>query len=102
MGWVRIGDASDIGEGEVSAFAVGERSIAVANIEGDLQAFDDMCSHKRCSLAEGELDGTTISCPCHGAAFDVLTGEVLNGPATEPIDVFEVRIEGGSIEVAVD
>lgn len=102
MGWVKVGDAGEIGEGEVSSFSVGERTIAIANIEGDLQAFDDICSHRRCSLSEGQLDGTTIACPCHGAAFDVQTGEVLVGPATEPIDVFEVRVEGGAIEVAVD
>lgn len=102
MGWTRIADANEVGEGQVVAFTAGEREIAVANVGGDLIAFDDICSHRRCSLSEGGLDGTTITCPCHGAAFDVQTGEVLTGPATEPIDVFEVRVEAGGIEVVLD
>lgn len=102
MAWVRVADEGGISEGQVVATPAGERTIAVANIEGDLVAFEDQCSHRRCSLSEGELDGTVIACPCHGATFDVLTGDVLNGPATEPIDVFEVRVEAGAIEVRVD
>lgn len=102
MGWVRVADEGEIGEGQVLAFPAGERTIAIANIEGDLVAFDDQCSHRRCSLAEGDLDVAAIVCPCHGATFDVLTGEVLTGPATEPIDVFEVRVEAGAVEVRVD
>ena len=102
MGWTRVADAAEVAEGQVVAFTVAERQVAVANVGGDLVAFEDTCSHRRCSLSEGGIDGTTITCPCHGAAFDVQTGEVLTGPATEPIDVFEVRVEAGGIEVAVD
>lgn len=102
MGWIRVADEGGIAEGQVVALPAGERTVAVANIEGDLVAFEDQCSHRRCSLAEGELDGTVIACPCHGATFDVLTGDVLTGPATEPIDVFEVRVEGGGVEIRVD
>jgi 3-phenylpropionate/trans-cinnamate dioxygenase ferredoxin subunit len=102
MEWTKVADAGEVAEGQVATFTVGERQIAVANVGGDLVAFEDTCSHRRCALSEGPLDGTTITCPCHGASFDVQTGDVLTGPATEPIDVFEVRVEGGGIEVAVD
>jgi len=47
------------------------------------------------------LDATVIECPCHGSRFDVITGEVVDGPAIEPIDVFEVREEGGELQVSV-
>jgi Ferredoxin subunits of nitrite reductase and ring-hydroxylating dioxygenases len=66
--WVKVGSAGSVPEGEVTAFGVGERQVAVANVEGDLHAFDDVCTHQQCSLAEGELDGTTIECPVTAAS----------------------------------
>jgi nitrite reductase/ring-hydroxylating ferredoxin subunit len=49
----------------------------------------------------GEIDGTSITCECHGSMFDMVTGEVLEGPATEPIATYPVRDEGGDIQVEV-
>lgn len=99
--WVKAG-AGEIGEGEITAVSVGDRMLAIANVGGNLHAFDDVCTHKQCSLAEGELDGLVIQCPCHGSQFDITSGEVVNGPATEPIDVFEVREEGGELLVSLE
>jgi nitrite reductase/ring-hydroxylating ferredoxin subunit len=99
--WVKVG-AGDVGEGEVTAFPAGDRTVAIANVGGNLHAFDDVCTHQHCSLAEGELDGLVIECPCHGSQFDITSGEVVNGPATEPIDVFEVREDGGELLVALE
>ncbi|HLA93709.1 MAG TPA: non-heme iron oxygenase ferredoxin subunit [Actinomycetota bacterium] len=96
---MKIGSASEVGEGEVLSFSVGARQVAVANVEGDLHGFDDWCSHQQCSLAEGDLDGAIVECPCHGSLFDVITGEAVQGPASDPIDVFEVREEDGELEV---
>lgn len=100
--WVRVGSAGEIGDGEVNSYSVGDRQISVANVEGDLHAFDDVCTHQQCSLAEGDLDGTIIECPCHGSRFDVTTGEAVTGPATEPVDVFEVREQDGELQVLMD
>ena len=99
--WVKVGPAGSVPEGEVTAFGVGERQVAVANVEGDLHAFDDVCTHLQCSLAEGELDGTTIECPCHGSQFDVTSGEAIGGPAVDPVDVFETKVEDGELKVLV-
>ena len=98
--WVKVG--AEIGEGEITAVSVGDRMLAIANVGGNLHAFDDVCTHKQCSLAEGELDGLVIQCPCHGSQFDITSGEVVNGPAMEPIDVFEVREEGGELLVSLE
>lgn len=100
--WVRVGPAGDVAEGEMSSYSVGDRTIAVANIEGDLHAFDDICTHQQCALSEGDLDGTIVECPCHGSQYDLMTGEVVRGPAPEPIDLFEVHEEGDALEVAID
>ena len=97
--WVRVGSTGEVAEGEILSFSVGERQIAVANVEGDLHALDDWCSHQQCSLAEGYLDGTIVECPCHGSQFDVTTGEAVQGPATDPVDVFEMREEDGELQV---
>jgi nitrite reductase/ring-hydroxylating ferredoxin subunit len=86
-------------EGEMAVFEVGGQKVAVANVEGSFHAFGDICTHQQCSLADGELDGKTVTCPCHGSQFDVTTGAVLNPPATQPVPVFPLRIEGDEIKV---
>ena len=100
--WVKVGSAGELGDGEMNSFTAGTRQVAIANIEGDLHAWDDVCTHQQCSLAEGDLDGTIVECPCHGSQFDVTTGEAVTGPATEPVDVFEVREEDGELRVLVE
>ena len=65
-----------------------------------LHAFSDICTHRQCNLSlGGEIDGSTIECECHGSVFDMTTGEVLNGPATEPIATFPVSDEGGDLKI---
>jgi nitrite reductase/ring-hydroxylating ferredoxin subunit len=97
--WVDVGSSGELGDGEMNSYTAGVRQVAIANIEGDIHAWDDTCTHQGCSLAEGELDGTIVECPCHGSQFDILTGEAVQGPATEPVDVFEVREAEGQLQV---
>lgn len=99
--FVEVGAAADLEEGEMARFDLAGNPVAVANVGGILYAFDDICSHRGCSLSEGELDDTSVICPCHGGGFDVTTGEVIQGPPTSPIRVYEARVEGDSLEVAV-
>lgn len=74
--------------------------IAVARLDdGSWAAFDNVCTHEECPLAEGDLDGDRIICYCHSSAFDVRTGEVLDGPAEEPLRVYETRVERGELEL---
>ena len=81
-------------------FDVHGTEITVAHVEGTFHAFDDTCTHLGCSLAEGDLEETTVICPCHGSEFDVRSGEVLQGPAREPLVTYETRVEEGYLEVA--
>ena len=97
--FVTVGKVADVPEGEMRAYDVGERMVAVANVDGDLWGFDDVCTHRGCSLAEGELEGNIVICSCHGSEFDVTSGEVLGGPATEDVDTFEVKAEGDDLQV---
>jgi nitrite reductase/ring-hydroxylating ferredoxin subunit len=75
--------------------------IAVAVVDGTYYAFSDICTHLRCSLSEGELNGTTLTCICHGSRFDVSTGDVLRGPAQRPVEVYALRVQGEDLVVDV-
>jgi nitrite reductase/ring-hydroxylating ferredoxin subunit len=96
---VRIENARDIASGEMRVFDVAGTKVNIASVGGQLHAFDDTCTHKACSLAKGKLDGTTVTCPCHGSQFDVTTGEVLRGPAQQAVRSRLVQIEGESLLV---
>jgi nitrite reductase/ring-hydroxylating ferredoxin subunit len=100
--FVAVCKADDLGDGEMTVVEAGGVKIAVANLDGALYAFDDGCTHRACSLAEGDLEESSVVCPCHGGAFDLESGEVVGGPPTEPIHTYEVRVEGGMIEVCLD
>jgi nitrite reductase/ring-hydroxylating ferredoxin subunit len=73
--------------------------VTVANANGDLYAFDDRCTHMGCSLANGELNGTTVTCPCHGSKFDVTSGAVIRGPAAHPVRSHAVKVESEDLLV---
>jgi nitrite reductase/ring-hydroxylating ferredoxin subunit len=88
--------------GTLVSFGVDGERIAVANVDGTLYAFGDLCPHRQCSLADGALVDAIVTCPCHGSQFDVRTGERLRGPAVRAISVFPVRHEDGEIEVEVE
>jgi len=77
--------------------------ISIARIANRLYAFDDLCTCGReaCPLSGGLLTGTTIMCQCHGSRFDVATGAVINGPANEPLNLYEVQEVEGNIQVRV-
>jgi nitrite reductase/ring-hydroxylating ferredoxin subunit len=89
----------ELGDRELAAFPVTGKRIAIAKVDDAFYAFGDTCTHQGCSLAQGELDGTTVTCPCHGSEFDVTTGEVLRGPAREPVQSYPVRVEDGLLRV---
>jgi uncharacterized protein YbjT (DUF2867 family)/nitrite reductase/ring-hydroxylating ferredoxin subunit len=82
--------ASDVPAG--SALLVGEA--AVFNIGGSLCATQAKCTHRQGPLNEGKVDGSTVTCPWHGSQFNVCTGEVLGGPATEPLQTYRVIVDG--------
>jgi nitrite reductase/ring-hydroxylating ferredoxin subunit len=87
---------SDVPPG--SATQVGD--IAVFNVGGKFCATQAKCPHRGGLLSPGKLDGSTITCPLHGSQFNVCSGEVLRGPAIDPLLTYRVVVEGdvGRIE----
>jgi nitrite reductase/ring-hydroxylating ferredoxin subunit len=78
-----------------------KRRISVARVGERLYAFDDLCtcSGQPCPLSGGLLTGTTLMCQCHGSRFDITTGAVINGPATEALRVYEVQEVDGATQI---
>jgi nitrite reductase/ring-hydroxylating ferredoxin subunit len=99
--FVAVGRADDLSEGKMRAFDVQDTQIAVANVGGTFYAFGDTCTHMECSLAEGDLEETTVICPCHGSEFDVTSGEVLAPPARESVGSYETQVVGENLEIKV-
>ncbi len=99
--YVSVGRASDFEEGEMRLCDVEGQPITVARTPDGYFAFDDTCTHELCSLSEGELDGTTVICPCHDGEFDVKTGGVLDGPPEEPVNVYAVLVDGDDLQVEI-
>ena len=94
-----VGRADEVAEGQIRAFEVAGQQIAVARTDGSMHAFSDICTHRGCSLSTGDLEGTEIECECHGSVFDITSGAVVNGPATEPIATFSLREDGGDLQI---
>ena len=81
---------------------VGEHRIAMFRIEDEVFAIGDRCSHAEASLAEGEIWDHTVECPRHGSEFDLRTGEPGALPATQPVPVYPVSIEDGTVYLEVE
>ena len=96
---IKVGSAKDIAVGQMRVFDVEGTKVNVANSDGHFYAFDDACTHTRCSLAKGTLVGTTVTCACHGSQFDVTSGAVLRGPAQRPERSRQVQVEGDNLLV---
>ena len=100
--FLTVGAADAVAEGSATAFEVEGAQIGVARVEGRLYAFSDICTHQGCNLTAGnDLDGTQITCECHGSMFAVDTGAVLDGPAVKPIETYAAREVDGQIQIEV-
>lgn len=98
--FVKVAKVSEIPPGSSRCVLVGNKKVALFNVDGEFFAIDDMCSHAEASLSEGTFSGEEVTCPRHGARFNVKTGEALSMPAWAPVDTFQVKVEGDDILIA--
>ncbi len=92
---------SDLGAGHGAMVELQGKKIAIFNVDETFYAVDDTCTHVGGPLSEGELEETKVTCPWHGATFDVKTGAVLGPPAADGVRSYEVKIEGEDVLVKV-
>jgi len=99
--FVKVAQTENIPAGQAMMVEVNGKEIALFNVAGSFHAIDNTCTHVGGPLCEGEVDGIEVTCPWHGAVFDVTTGQVLGPPAPESLARYNVRVEGSDIEVEV-
>lgn len=97
--FIKVAMVGEIDPGEARRVEAGGKRIALFNIDGTFYAIDDTCTHRGGPLSEGMVVGTEVTCPWHGAVFDVTNGSVLGAPAPRDVDRYAVRVEGEDIEV---
>jgi 3-phenylpropionate/trans-cinnamate dioxygenase ferredoxin subunit len=99
--FVRACSVSDLKEDGAISVVLGGDEIAIVKAEGEVYAIRDWCSHAAVPLSEGEVYDHTIECWLHGSCFDLRTGRPTAMPATEPVPVYPVKIEGDDVLVSI-
>jgi 3-phenylpropionate/trans-cinnamate dioxygenase ferredoxin component len=100
--WVDVAPASEFQPGTHQVVDVDDVMIAVFNVDGKFYAIENVCTHDGGILTGGPVSGCIITCPRHGATFDVRNGEALSGPAYEPTASFPVRVQDGMVQTKDD
>jgi nitrite reductase/ring-hydroxylating ferredoxin subunit len=100
-GFVRVASAVEIPEGELRGYELDDGPVVVGRIEQAVFALLDECPADGCVLSDGALDevAETVVCPCDTSAFDVRSGEPVDGPAVDRVPVRRVRVQDGWVEV---
>lgn len=91
---------SDLGEGQMMLAEIEGARVALGRFRDGWVAFSDHCTHRGGPLSDGALVGCVVQCPWHGSQFDVRSGQVVNGPAEEKINTYEVAIHDGQVYVS--
>jgi nitrite reductase/ring-hydroxylating ferredoxin subunit len=101
MAFTKVATVQDLPPGRTKQVTVNGRALALCNAGGTVYAIDDTCPHRGAPLSEGDLQGTELTCPWHGAAFDVTSGAHLCPPAQKGVAAYKVQIVGDEIQVDV-
>lgn len=99
--FVKVAKTNEIEPGQARLVDVQGKQIALFNVDGEFFALDNTCTHRGGPLAEGAVAGHEVTCPWHGATYDLKTGEVLGPPAPRGVACYGVRVTGTDIEVEV-
>jgi 3-phenylpropionate/trans-cinnamate dioxygenase ferredoxin subunit len=100
--WIAVCSLEELPPGAHRIADVDGAQIAVFNLDGQIYAIEDVCTHDGGVLTGGPIEGDQIVCPRHGARFCIRNGEALTPPAYEPVATFPVRVENGEVQVRDD
>lgn len=99
--FVPVATTGELNDNEGTVVEANGHMIALFRVDGDFYAIGNECTHTGGPLGEGDLDGTTVTCPWHGSQFDITSGEVLEPPADDPEPEYEIRVDGDEVQVGV-
>ena len=95
--WTDVAALDDVPEGDVVGIVVADKEIALYEVEGEIYASDNFCTHGAARLSYGFLEGREIECPLHQGRFDVCTGKALCAPLTKNIRIYPTRVENNRV-----
>src|SRR3977135_1524948 len=99
--FVRVAKTDEIPIRQAKSVEVNGNEMSIFNVAGSFHAIDNTCTHVGGPLCEGLIVGNEVTCPWHGAVFDVTSGQVLGPPAAEAVSRYNVRVDGPDIEVVL-
>jgi nitrite reductase (NADH) small subunit len=99
--FVKVATVDEVPAGQAKLVEINGQEIALFNVDGAFHAIDNSCTHVGGPLCEGEITGTEVTCPWHGAVFDVTSGQVLGPPAGSNVDRYNVRIYGTDVQIEI-
>lgn len=100
-GWVKAADRAALRDGEVIGVIVEGRELALYEMDGEIFATDDICTHAYAKLSDGWMEKGEIECPLHAGRFDIKTGKATAPPCIDDVKTYPVRVEGDEILVNV-
>lgn len=100
--WIRVARVDELSAGGLLGVEAGGQKIVLANVDGNIYALLDQCSHEDLPLSAGLLEGDRLECIWHGATFDVCSGQATGLPAIRPVRTFDVDIRDAEIFVDLD
>ena len=97
--WIDVTSADDVPEDDVIGIDIAGKSLALYQVEGEIYATDNLCTHGNARLCDGFLEGHEIECPLHQGKFDIRNGKAMCAPLTEDVRTYPVKIEGSRVFV---
>jgi len=99
--FMKVATTDELEDQQARLVEVEGQKIALFRVGEAFYALSDTCTHRGGPLSEGALDGTEVTCPWHGARFDIKTGTVLGPPAGREVSSYPVRVTGADVEIEV-
>ncbi len=100
--WIDAAASGDVPADDVIGVDVAGRSIALYQVDGEIFATDNLCTHGNARLCDGFLEGHEIECPLHQGKFDIRNGKAMCAPLTEDVRTYPVKIEGSRVFIGMD
>lgn len=100
--WTEVLDETELKPGKPKRVEVDGAAVMLLKHEDGIHAIGAVCPHLGGPLDEGEIDGETVTCPWHGSVFCLKDGKLLHGPATAPVESYEVKVQKGRVSIRVE